>query len=210
MRALRLGGLALLVAATAVLTSSCPEQKNYPDELVATFSFEARPSPGGVAACLDAGYSEVPLPDASFTFVATYSGPRNDAGELTVRWMTLGEFVRNASFDGQLASSAHSALRTFSRCDDAGVDEQFTVAFVSLSQHLELQRLGIDCPANPLAPGAMPFNPDSGITRPGPTPSGGWDSFKACGVLVDTIRSADGNKPCAVCTMSFDVKGGRQ
>lgn len=199
MRPSRLGGL-LLVAAAAIALVSCPSPNNYPGVLVATFSFEARPAPGGVAACLDAGYTEIPAPDASFAFVATFSGEEDG----TISWMTIRDFTRDASFDGRVVASSHSAPRQFARCQDAGVDEDFQFAPVSLSQSIALSGV---CPPNPLAPGSIPLDPDAGILPPG-LRNGQFDSVRACGVLVDTIRSG-GDVACQTCTMTFEVTGVR-
>ena len=196
------GGPLLLatVAAAAAAVASCPAPENYPGTLVAIFSFEGRPFPGGVAACLDAGYTEIPAPDASFSFVATFSGDEDG----TIRWMTIRDFVRVASFDGRIISSAQTATRQFSRCPDAGVDEDFRFAPVSLSQS---RALGGACPPNPLAPGSIPLDPDAGITPPGMV-GPNFDSVRACGVLVDTIAS-QGGPSCVRCTMNFEITGVR-
>ncbi|HEY8211587.1 MAG TPA: hypothetical protein VIG99_29090 [Myxococcaceae bacterium] len=200
MRASRLGA-AVLFAAAAVTIISCPMQHTYPGREIVTFSFVARPAPGGVDQCRDAGYKEVPASDASFTFLAIYSG--EDDG--TVKWLTLGEFVRDAGFDGRLLLSFQSAPRVFELCGDAGVDEQLYVAPITSTQN---QALGGACPEDPLAPGSIPVDPDAGIVPPG------WrldhfEAFRSCGKLVDTIHAA-GDRACPTCTMVFDLEGSRQ
>src|SRR4051812_47944249 len=151
MRASRLGAAAL-VAAAAVTVASCPVPRPYPGREIVTFTFVARPAPFGVDECRDAGYGEVPAPDASFTFSAVFSG--EDDGTITN--LTLGDFVRDASFDGRIISSFQSAPRVFRRCADAGVtDEQLYVVPISLTQS---QALSGECPANSTQPGTIPLD----------------------------------------------------
>src|SRR3954471_15255298 len=156
MRASHLGAAAL-VAAAAVTTASCNEKHPWPGREIVTFSFTTRPRPAGVDACRDAGYREIPSSDIPFTFSAVFSG--EDDGTITN--LTLGDFVRDASFDGRIISSFQSAPRVFRRCADAGVtDEQLYVVPISLTQS---QALSGECPANSTQPGTIPLDPDSGI-----------------------------------------------
>jgi hypothetical protein len=198
MRATFFAGLAL--AAAAVLLAACPGHP-YPGTQIVTFSLAARPTPGGLDACRDAGYTEVPDPDSGFTFSAIFSG--DDDG--TVRWLTLQDFVRDATWDGTVLTSPFSAPRAFDLCGDAGVDEQLFLLPVSLTQS---QRLGFDvCPDDPLQPGAIPLDPDAGINPPGWI-SGHFEAVRACGRLSDTIHPV-GDRDCPVCTMTFNVQGPR-
>ncbi|HVE86537.1 MAG TPA: hypothetical protein VND93_26955 [Myxococcales bacterium] len=193
----RLGWL-LAVAAAAVAVASCPEPRYYPGALVANFILEGTPAPGGVAECMDAGYTEIPAPDGGFSFSAIYSGAVNGQ----IDWLTLGEYVRDAGFDGRFIHSTHSAPRSFRACFDAGVDEEFILAPLSLSQSEALQGV---CPQDPLSPGAIPVDEDAGILPPGYR-NGTFDAVRACGVLRDSIRGAT-DEPCRTCTMTFSITG---
>src|SRR5207237_8771558 len=114
------------------------------------------------------------------------------------------DFVREASFDGVIISSPFSAPRAFALCGDAGVDEELFVVPISLTQS---QALRDECPADPTAPGAIPLDPDAGIFGPGWL-NAPFASVRGCGRLKDTIHEA-GDRPCPVCTMTFDLKGPR-
>src|SRR4051812_27550387 len=197
MRASRLGAAAL-VAAAAVTVASCPVPHPYPGREIVTFTFVARPALHGVDECRDAGYVEIPTPDASFTFSAVFSG--NEDGTITN--LTLGDFVRDASFDGRIISSFQSAPRVFDLCGDAGADEQLYVVPISLTQS---QALRGACPERPTDPGAVPLDPDAGILPPGWI-NGHFEAVRGCGRLVDTIHEA-GDRQCPTCTMVFDIAG---
>lgn len=200
MRATFLGGVALIAA--AVLLAACPEQAcPSPSRQIVTFSLTARATVGSLEACRDAGYTEIPDPDAGFTFSTVFCGDEDG----TIHSMAIQDFVREASFDGTVLTSPFSAPRSFELCGDAGVDEELFVLPVSLTQS---QTLGLEnCPDDPLRPGAIPVDPDGGIYPPG------WidehfEAVRACGRLIDTIHPA-GDKDCPVCTMTFHITGPR-
>jgi hypothetical protein len=202
MRSSRLGGLLLIAGAAAVAScdSSCPNLYPIKGMQIVTFEMRATPTARGLDECSDAGYSEIPLPDASFTFRAIFTGEEDG----TVQWMTIQEYVRDASYDGVLLFSSHSAPRYFGLCGDAGVYEELYVAPISLTQWAAMGR---QCPEDPTAPGAIPVDPDAGIYPPG------WfnDHFEAvhgCGLLKDTIHEV-GDRPCPSCTMTFQAAGPR-
>lgn len=197
MRATFSGVLAL--AAAAVILAACPDHP-YPGTQIVTFSLTAHATEGSLEACRDAGYTEIPDPDSGFTFSAIFSGDENG----TIRWMTIQDFVREATFDGTILSSPFSAPRVFELCGDAGVDEELFVAPISLTQS---QALVGECPLDPLRPGAVPLDPDAGIYPPGWI-DGHFEAVRACGRLIDTIRPA-GDKDCPVCTMTFHITGPR-
>src|SRR3954471_19363488 len=197
MRASHLGAAAL-VAAAAVTTASCNEKHPWPGREIVTFSFTTRPRPAGVDACRDAGYREIPSSDIPFSFSAVFSG--EDDGTITN--LTLGDFVRDASFDGKIISSFQSAPRVFDLCGDAGADEQLYVVPISLTQS---QALRGACPENSTDPGAVPLDPDAGVFPPGWI-NGHFEAVRGCGKLVDTIHEA-GDKQCPRCTMTFDIAG---
>jgi hypothetical protein len=200
MRATFSSGAALVAAAAAVL-AACPEH-TYPGTQIVTFSLTATPAGLGLEACRDAGYTEIPGADAgfAFTFSAIFSGTE----EGLIQYMTIQDFVRDATFDGTVLSSPYSAPRAFSLCGDAGVDEELYVLPISLTQS---QALSGECPQDPLRPGAIPLNPDAGIHPPGWSVDH-FEAVRACGRLRDTIHPA-GEKDCPVCTMEFDITGPR-
>jgi len=197
MRATVPGGVAL-VATAAVILAACPGHE-YPGTQIVTFNLTASPADGGLDACRDAGYTEIP--GTNFTFSAIFSGDEDG----TVKYMTIQDFVRDATFDGTTLASPFTAPRAFTLCGDAGVDEELYVLPVSLTQS---QRLGTDvCPPDALQPGAIPLDPDSGVYPPGWI-DGHFEAVRACGRLFDTIHPA-GDRDCPVCTMTFDVAGPR-
>jgi len=199
MRATFFGGVALTAAATVVL-AACPGQQ-YPGTQIVTFSLNARGIPGSLEACRDAGYSEIPDPDAGFTFSAIFSGSEDG----TITSMTIQDFTRDATFDGVVITSPYTAPREFVRCDGGStVDEELFVLPISLTQS---RALNGDCPADPLQPGVIPVDPDGGVAPPGWN-DGHFDAVRACGRLRDTIHPVLPNA-CPVCTMELDLTGPR-
>jgi hypothetical protein len=150
----------------------------------------------------DAGCPYAELPQNGFAFVGGYS---EDEGKV---WLTLGGAVREAEFDGQVASSTHSAPRQFPECECATVtmSETLKVALLSRSQHLAA---GSACPPNPLDGGVPAPDPDAGVTPPGRTDRGLFDAVRACGELIDEIVPGDGCV-CAGCTVRYSVEGRRK
>ncbi len=146
------------------------------------------------------------VPDGGFAFDAELSRNRGTSQA----WLVIGGIARDAGFDGQVATSTHSAPRRFEECgcgDQTLIQETLTVALLSSSQD---RALGGACPPSPLDGGVPRPDPDGGIFAPASLEQGGFDAIRACGELVDEVVPAEGAScSCPRCTMVFRVEGTR-
>lgn len=199
------GVVAVLTAGVLAASSGCTQPISVPGTVMGTFAFTAelplRPD-GGLDT--DCPFSE--LPTSSFDFVGTFSW-EPDTPQV---WFTLGNVVRGATFDGQIADSTLETERQFEECAGGVVmRERLRVALISKSQFAA----GVPCSSAALEPGALPYAPPE-ITRPGSTGSG-FDAVQACGTMEDVvfpIESCETFPPDAglTCVMTFSVHGVRK
>lgn len=189
--------LALLL--TAALCG-CPNNDRPPgDENMGLYQLRAEP------VSIVCGLPDIP--NNGFDFAGTFSRFR-DGGAV---FLTLNGISRDAGFDGQIASSSHSAPRGFS-LPDAGtcapcemrVIETIVVALLSKSQSAAV---GDRCPPNPLD-GGLP-GLDAGVTLPGST-AAGFDSVRACGELYEEIVGTGTCDPLCSCLLKYRVTGDRK
>lgn len=189
----------LLLCAVAALAGCLPNDRPPGDEAMGVYNLVADPV-SRVCALPD-------IPANSFPFSATLSRFR-DGGAV---YLTLNGISRDAGFDGQVASSSHSASRTFALADGGScsscemrVVETIVVALLSKSQSAAL---GDKCPANALD-GGLP-GPDAGATLPGSTATG-FDSVRACGDLYEQILGTGTCDPACACLLKYRLSGDRK
>ena len=143
-----------------------------------------------------------------FSFQATFSrDPNNEQA-----WVTLQQYSREATFDGQQLGSVASAPRSFSGvCSGCpmALRETIRVDLLSLSQNVAA---GDRCPDGPVPA----VDDDAGIHAPGPD-AFGYDAVRACGALltetVVTDHLPDGgtcDATCGDCTVQYRLTGERR
>jgi hypothetical protein len=194
--------IACLPVAALALAAACFSDPVYPgNQVLGTFSFEARLDPSGTTC--DASVADfAQLDDAGvFRFEGTFSREA-DSG---IGWVTVQGFSRDAGYDGQQVSSTLTAVAPRATCgtgcEDSKIEETLKVTLFSDSQARTLNR---DC---------LRF--DGGIpegTPPAPTENG-YDVSLACGSLTDVFLPGTGNKcNCQprTCTTAYTVQGERR
>lgn len=155
------------------------------------------------------GVAEVTADAFSFDMVLTRD-PDSDAA-----WVTLNNYPRAATFDGQYFSSEGEAARVFSQCSKCSVRMVETMNFAVLSRS-QFNALMSVCPLEPLDGGVPAPNEDAGITTPSRTEQG-FDGVRLCGELVMTLRSVNADdettecaSDCQGCTVRYQLQGGRR
>jgi hypothetical protein len=128
-------------------------------------------------------------------------------------WVTLNDYSREGTFDGQVFVSEASASRVFVLCEcSTRLVETLSVALLSRSQS---DALSGQCPANPLDGGVPAPDPDAGILAPGPRETS-FDSVLLCGELVTRVVAdalPDGgacDARCTGCTARYQLRGDRR
>ena len=187
-----IGALLLLACASSVTPPG--------DEQMGSYAFHAVPKS---AAC---GLRDVP--PGPFDFKADFSRQRDGGGA----WVTIATFFHDAGWDGQRMLASYDAPRSFSDCTQCGsvtMQETLDVVLLSKSQSDALHGGCSDMP---------PFDPDAGITRPGPT-SSSYDAVHACGTLKELVTAnpkpvddsdAGCLKVCDGCALEYTLTGDRR
>lgn len=192
----------LIGVVAAALALACAGDATVPgDEVIGRFRFAAE--------LIDRGctFEEIPE-DGRFEFEGTFSLGSDGQGA----WFTVAGVDRDGGWDGQRFESTHSAPRRFEddRCDSRFiVAERLHVAILSASQDAAL---GGECPADAqalLVEGAVPVDPDAGVTPPGPQETG-YDAVRSCGVLIHQVTPEDACPEFSECTLTWRVTGGRR
>ncbi len=188
----------------AVALVACNPTRLPGDEEMGKVAFHAEPYE---VTCALAEFSTAP-----FDFQATLTHNKGTAEA----WVTLNNFSRPATFDGQVLTSVQSATRFFQQCEACSglvVEETMVMSLLSKSQ---TEAAGGDCPANPLDGGVAVPSGESGVTGPGTTSVGGFDMLRACGEIIDVVKAGPdaGEDPncasCVGCQMRSLLKGTRQ
>jgi hypothetical protein len=193
--------LALLVCAAAAACSDTPMPGN---QVLGRYEFQAVPLEASCA---------IDVSQDGFTFAGTFSRD-SETGEA---WYRLNSIVREATFDGQVATATYSAPRVFIGGCDGGdccagctteLRETVVVGLMSKSMN---DAAGDACPANPLD-GGMPSGP--GVTPPGPADTG-FDAVRACGELLDEVVATPNegescDPRCGQCRLKYTLIGARR
>lgn len=128
-------------------------------------------------------------------------------------WVTLNNYTRTATFDGQYFSAVGEAPRVFTGCEACRTQLVEAMDFAVLSRS-QFAAAGGVCPAAPLD-GGVPMPDDAGVTAPGRN-ADGYDGVRLCGELSTTVRSLgleDGGAceaRCDGCVVRYQLQGSRR
>lgn len=188
---------ALLLLSLPLL--ACPPDFRPPgDENMGTFTFRAEPV---------SKVCELAIQSDSFAFSGTLTRNR-DGGQA---FLSLNQFARPATFDGQYFVSAHTAASALEECAPCTTQVTETIAVALLSK-AQSEALGDRCPPAPLD-GGVPST-DGGPAGPGPTEKG-FDAVRACGEMTDVITATPPTTgeacpaKCSGCTFNYRLTAER-
>lgn len=188
------------VAALAASPACAPNTSGPGREKLGTYGFQATP------VARECALADGPGDAFSFDATLTRDPDTNDA------YMTLGQFSRDAGWDGQTMESTIAAPRAFggecASCPMA-LEETIRVGLLSESQNTAAQNR---CPDGPLPA----VDEDAGIRAPA-SDKFGFDAVRACGVLIDSTRvtgllPGGGACPgsCSQCSVQYRLIGVRK